>query len=152
MEALGVAASVAGLVSLAIQIPKVIDTAVSIRSAPEEALQLSKTVNALVATLQKLEAFLKTDEARDMTLADDSALTVAISACQTRVLELSKKLRSQSPAGSSDNTPEKSVSGSIKSALSRFRWPFDKKQCQELISELHAMQSTFEFCLVMKNW
>ncbi|ETS75072.1 hypothetical protein PFICI_13556 [Pestalotiopsis fici W106-1] len=71
MEALGAAASIAGLVSLAIEIPKLIDTINSIKSAPGEALQLSSTVDALIATLQKLESFLKTDEAREMHLADD---------------------------------------------------------------------------------
>jgi precorrin-6B methylase 1 len=149
MEALGAAASVAGLVSLAIEIPKLIDTAISIRSAPDEAKQLSQTAGALITTLQRLEAFLKTDEARDLDMAADSALTVSISACQSRVLALSKKLRSHSPQATGSGS---SGLPSIKAAATRFRWPFDKTECLSLISEIHAMQSTFEFCLIMKNW
>ncbi|KAF7551889.1 hypothetical protein G7Z17_g4705 [Cylindrodendrum hubeiense] len=148
MEALGVAASVAGLISLAVEIPKLIDTAISIRSAPDEAKQLSQTADTLITTLQRLEEFLKTDEARDMNMADDSALIVSISACQDRILTLSKKLRSYSPrvSGSSPLGLH-----SIKTTAIKFRWPLDKTECMTLISEIHAMQSTFEFCLVIKN-
>lgn len=147
MEVLGAAASVAGLISLALEVPKIIDTVISIQAAPEESRELSKTASALVETLKKLETFLKTEEARDMEVADDSALLVSISVCQKRILDLSRKFRSQS-----DPTPNKPASKRIKTAISRFRWPFDKKECLELISELHAMESTFQFCLVMKNW
>jgi MFS-type transporter involved in bile tolerance (Atg22 family) len=57
MEALRVAVSVAGLISLAVQIPKLIDTAVVIRSAPDEAKLLSQTVEALIAAIKRLEEF-----------------------------------------------------------------------------------------------
>lgn len=150
MEALGAAASVAGLISLAVEIPKLIDTAISIWSAPEEAKQLSKTTDALIMTLWNLERFLKTDDAQAMNMAGDSALTVSISACQSRVLDLSKKLRSQTSTTSA--APAQAAGSRIKTAISRFRWPFEKKECLAIISELHAMQSTFEFCLVMRNW
>ncbi|RYP48833.1 hypothetical protein DL768_005341 [Monosporascus sp. mg162] len=140
--------SVAGLISLAIEIPRLIDTAISIRSAPDEAKQLSKTVEALITTLQRLEAFLKTHEARDMKMADDSALIVPISACKDRVLSLSKKLPSHSPQGSG---PAPLGLRSIKTTATRFRWPLDKKECLTFVSEIHAMQSTFESCLIIKN-
>ena len=150
MEVLGAVASVAGLISLAMEIPKIIDAAASIRSAPEEAKQLSNTVGALVITLQKLESFLKTDEAMEMNLANDSALNMSISACQTQILNLSKRLRSRSsPSSESCND---SASKKVKATIFNFRWPYDKKECLEIISEIHAMQSTFEFCLVMENW
>ncbi|KAK3321417.1 hypothetical protein B0T19DRAFT_478518, partial [Cercophora scortea] len=150
MEALAAAASVAGLISLANEIPKLIDTAISIWSAPEEAKQLSVTTDTLVMTLRKLEVFLKTDEARDMNMASDSALVVSLSACQNRVLELSKKLRSQSSTGSAAPAGT-SAKDRVKTTIARFRWPFDKKECLAVISELHAMQNTFEFCLVLNN-
>lgn len=150
MEVLGAAASVAGLISLAIEIPKIIDTAISMKSAPEEAGQLSRTVDALVAVLQRLEEFLKSDAAQDLEMAGDSGLTLTISACQDRVVDLSKKLRKQSPAGTTSSTCP--ATKRVKTALSRFQWPLDKKECLDLISQLHIMQSTFEFCLVLKNW
>ncbi|KAK0383029.1 hypothetical protein NLU13_8945 [Sarocladium strictum] len=148
MEALGAAASVAGLISLAIEIPKLIDTVLTVKAAPEEAKQLLNTANALVATLKKLEAFLKSDEARDMKLADDSGLTISISACQSRILELSKMLYSHFPKSTRTSG---SVPRTFWSPVTNFKWPFDKKHCLEVISELHAMQSTFQFCLVLKN-
>ncbi|KAK3684241.1 hypothetical protein B0T22DRAFT_444189 [Podospora appendiculata] len=150
MEALAAAASVAGLISLANEIPKLIDTAISIWSAPEEAKQLSATTDTLVMTLRKLEVFLKTDEAKDVDMANDSALVVSLSACQNRILELSKKLRSQSSTGSAPPAGT-STKDRVKTTIARFRWPFDKKECLAVISELHAMQNTFEFCLVLKN-
>lgn len=153
MEALAAAASVAGLISLAIEIPKIIDSAATIWSAPEEATQLARTMDALISALRKLEEFLKTDEARDMGMSSDSALVIAISSCQTRILDLSKKIRSrlpaQSPSGSgSASTPQ----SKLRAAAGMLRWPLDKKECLTVISELHALQSTFEFCLVMENW
>lgn len=63
MEAFAAAASVAGLISLAIEIPKLIDSAACVWSAPDEAGQLPRTMDALVSTLRKLEVFLKTSEA-----------------------------------------------------------------------------------------
>ncbi|TPX09857.1 uncharacterized protein E0L32_008879 [Thyridium curvatum] len=149
MEVLGAAASVAGLISLAIEIPKIIDTAISMKSAPEEAGQLSRTVDALVTVLQRLEEFLKSDAAQDLEMAGDSGLTLTISACQDRVVDLSKKLRKQSLAGTTSSTCP--ATKRVKTALSKFQWPLDKKECLDLISQLHIMQSTFEFCLVIKN-
>ncbi|KAK7419848.1 hypothetical protein QQZ08_010682 [Neonectria magnoliae] len=148
MEALGVAASVAGLISLAVEIPKLIGTAISIRSAPDEAKKLCQTAEVLVATLQRLEAFLKTDEARDLKMAEDSALVVSISVCQDRMLSLCKKLRSQLPEAS--GSPHSGLQN-IKNVAVRFRWSLDKTECLALVSEIHAMQSTFEFCLIIKN-
>lgn len=146
MEALGAAASVAGLISLAVELPQLIDTARSIYAAPEEAAQLSTTVAALVSTLEQLEEFLKTEEARELTLAHDSALIVAISACQSRVLEISKKLQSHHEPSRCSGREK------VKNAVRKFRWPYDKKGCMEVVAEVQAMQSTFKFCLVMKNW
>lgn len=153
MEALGAAASVAGLISLAIEIPKLLNTAICIWSAPEEANQLSRTIDGMIVTLKKLEAFLKTSEARDMGMADDSALTIAISSCQTRVLDLSRKLRASATTPATTPVPAAQAAGAkLKKAVAMLRWPLDKKECLEIISELHALQSTFEFCLVMENW
>lgn len=150
MEALGAAASVAGLISLTLEVPKLINALTRIRSAPEEAEQMSKTAGALVATLQKLEAFLKTDAAREMRIADDSALVVSLSVCQNKVLDLSRKLRSQSYA--TPDPSDNAASKALKAAAIRIRWPLDRKECFEIISELHAMECTFQFCLVMQNW
>jgi len=47
MEAFAAAASVAGLISLAIRIPKLIDSAACVWSAPDEAGQLSRMTDAL---------------------------------------------------------------------------------------------------------
>ena len=154
MEAFAAAASVAGLISLAIEIPKLIDSAACVWSAPGEASQLSRTMDALVSTLRKLEVFLKTSEAGEMGIAVDSALTIALSDCQTRILELARKIRSrlsgQSPANPAPSM--RSAAAQMKKAVAMLRWPFDKKECLAVISELHALQSTFEFCLVMENW
>lgn len=150
MEALGVAASVAGLISLALEVPKLIDTLVRIRSAPEEAREMSKTAGVLVATLQKLEAFLKTEDAREMKIEDDSALIVSLSVCQSKVLDLSKKLRSHSCAAPVPSS--NAASKALKAAATRIRWPLDRKECFEIISELRAMECTFQFCLVLQNW
>lgn len=150
MEALGVAASVAGLISLALEVPKLIDALIRIRSAPEEAREMSKTAGVLVATLQKLEAFLKTEDAREMKIEDDSALIVSLSVCQSKVLDLSKKLRSQS--GAAPLPSSNAASKALKTAATRIRWPLDRKECFGIISELRAMECTFQFCLVLQNW
>lgn len=148
MEALGAAASVAGLISLALEIPKIIDTIITIKSAPEEAKQFLQTVAALVATLQRLEAFLKSDEAEDLELKDDSILTVLISVCKDRVLPLLKKLRSHLPKTSGTRLPGLKA---VKETATRLRWPFDKTECLSLVTEINAMQNSFEFCLSMQN-
>lgn len=142
----------AGLISLALEVPKLIDAIIRIRSAPEEAMEMSKTTRALIATLQRLEAFLKTEDAREMNIADDSALTVSLSVCQSKILDLSRKLRSQSQPGAASNISSNAASKVLKAAATRIRWPIDRKECLEIISELHAMECTFQFCLVIQNW
>ncbi|RSM04101.1 hypothetical protein CEP52_007073 [Fusarium oligoseptatum] len=149
MEALGAAASVAGLVSLALEVPKIIDTIITIKSAPEEAKQLLETVSVLVATLQRLEAFLKSDKAEDLELKDDSILPVLISICKDRVLSLLKKLRSHLPKTSSTRFPSLKT---VKETATKLRWPFDKTECLNLVAEISAMQNAFEFCLAMQNY
>jgi len=40
----------------------------------------------------------------------------------------------------------------MKKAVAMLQWPSNKKECLAVISELRALQSTFEFCLVVENW
>lgn len=150
MEALGAAASVAGLISLALEVPKLINALIRIHSAPEEAKEMSKTASDMVAILKELENFLKTEAAKEMNIEDDSALIVTLAACQSKVLDLSKKLRSQSCADA--NPSSNAASKAFKAAATRIRWPLDRKECLGIISELRAMQCTFQYCLLLKNW
>lgn len=76
-----------------------------------------------------------------MGIAVDSALTIALSDCHTRILELARKIRSrlsgQSPANPAPSL--RSTAAQMKKAVAMLRWPFDKKECLAVISERHAL-------------
>jgi hypothetical protein len=91
MDPFTISTGLAGFLSLALEIIKILSTYISaIKSAPEDANNFLLEVTALRHVLDQLVKFPRTDVKRDF--ASTSALYVAIMACQQYIEDLYKKL------------------------------------------------------------
>jgi hypothetical protein len=91
MDPFTVSTGVAGFLSLAIEITKILSTYISdVKSAPEDAKTLLAEVTALCSVLEDLVKFLRYDFKGNFT--PTSTLYAAILACQKEIQNLSKKL------------------------------------------------------------
>jgi hypothetical protein len=91
MDPFTISTRLAGFLSLAFEVTKILTTYVSdAKSASEEARGLLIEVSALYNVLDQLVNFLRNDVTGDFT--PTSALYVAIMVCQTHIGELYKKI------------------------------------------------------------
>jgi hypothetical protein len=144
MDPFTISTGLAGFLSLAFEITKILTAYVSdVKSAPEEARGLLSEVSALCNVLDQLVNFLRNDVKGNFTLS--SALYVAIMACQTHIGELYKKI---------EKLQIRSSDGKISKIINRttIAWPFLKDEYQSTLVALHRFAQTFQFSLSIKNW
>jgi hypothetical protein len=135
-EALGIVSGVAGLLSLTIELSKILTGFVNdIRSAPDDVQGLITEVNLFKNVLKQLDELVKKDPGRyNDNFKPDSALFQSIKNCNSRVESLIQKL----------NSP-----GS--QAIKRLKWPFRKEECQSTVGMLHRFTQMFSLSLDINN-
>jgi hypothetical protein len=103
MDPLSLSASIAGLLSLSLEVTKILTNFLStVKSAPSEANSLTTEVTALSQVLETLVEVLRSDDSEVTTFDEQSILCSIISACQEHIGSLFKtitKLRSVETAG-----------------------------------------------------
>jgi hypothetical protein len=144
MDPLILSASVAGLVSLALEVSKMIGAYVDdVHSATGDSRDLYAELTALHQVLEKLVAFLRGDGARSgLSFKNTSVLSSAISVCEEKIKELYKKFDKWQDAQDSKMTRLKE----------KLRWPLQKEDCEKSIRFLRRFTQTFQFSLTIDNW
>ncbi|KAI5785324.1 hypothetical protein FPQ18DRAFT_351459 [Pyronema domesticum] len=142
MDAFTISTGVAGFLSLALEISKILKAYVDgVKSAPEEARNLLVEVTALCHALEQLMRFLRKDYKGNF--AETSALVVAIEACRDQITELYKKIEKI------EVSCEKSK---IAQVMERLKWPLRKEDYDSTISTVQRFTQTFQFSLTISNW
>jgi uncharacterized protein Yka (UPF0111/DUF47 family) len=142
MDAFTISTGVAGFLSLALEISKILKAYVDgVKSAPEEARNLLAEVTALCQALKQLMRFLEEDY--NGNFADTSALVVAIEAYKDQITKLYKKIKKI------EVSCEKSK---IAQVMERLKWPLCKEDYDSTISTVQRFTQTFQFSLTMANW
>jgi uncharacterized protein Yka (UPF0111/DUF47 family) len=142
MDAFTISTGVAGFLSLALEISKILKAYVDgVKSAPEEARNLLAEVTALCHALEQLMRFLRKDYKGNF--AETSALVVAIEACKDQITELYKKIEKI------EVNCEKSK---IAQVMERLKWPLRKEYYDRTISNVQRFTQTFQFSLTISNW
>ncbi|KAI5814530.1 hypothetical protein BZA77DRAFT_345631 [Pyronema omphalodes] len=140
MDPVGFAASVAGLVSLAIEVTKILNAYVhDVKDAPQEASELNTKVTVLSHVLRKLVDTLQSDDMQAVTIDEHSFLSSVVSSCEHHVKFVYKniaKLRDTSK---------------VKALMGRVSWPFQKEECLRSIETLHRYTQTVEHLLAISN-
>lgn len=140
MDPLSVAASVASLVGLSIEVVKVIgEYYTSAKNAPKH-IRISKTgLESLSIILERLELVLRSDKIRCNSFSFDisSVLTTALISCEKKIREVSSKL-------------ERPKDNSASRMWERLKWPLGEREVQKLLDTLRRY--IFQFSLTVEGW
>ncbi|KAI5818432.1 hypothetical protein BZA77DRAFT_15156 [Pyronema omphalodes] len=142
MDAFTISTGVAGFLSLALEISKILKSYVDgVKSAPEEAHTLLTNVTALCHVLEQLVRFLRKDNKGNF--ANTSAMVAAIEACKDQITQLYKKI---------ENIEVSSDKSKITQVMERLKWPLRKEDYDNTISTVQRFTQTFQFSLTISNW
>ncbi|KAI5818441.1 hypothetical protein BZA77DRAFT_342841 [Pyronema omphalodes] len=141
MDAFTISTGVAGFLSLALEISKILKSYVDgVKSAPEEAHTLLTNVTALCDVLEQLVRFLRKDYKGNF--ANTSAMAAAIEACKDQITQLYKKI---------ENIEVSSDKSKITQVMERLKWPLRKEDYDNTISTVQRFTQTFQFSLTISN-
>jgi hypothetical protein len=139
MNPLSLSASIAGLLSLSLEVTKILTNFLStVKSAPSEANSLTTEVTALSQVLETLVEILRSDDSEVTTFDEQSILCSIISACQEHI-------------GSLFKTITKLRSGEMAGVLGRLAWPYKKEDCLNSAQILHRYVRTPQVLLIKSN-
>ena len=140
MDPLSLAASVAGLVSLVLQVSGTIGAyCKSVKEAPKSVQEISLELLLLVSALQQLEYFLKNQPLKQSAFDQSSLLATALISCRDSIDGIASKLQG----------PKKD---SRFPTLDRLKWPFEENEIQKRLEALRRCTSTFQFSLTVEGW
>lgn len=136
MDALTLATSVAGLLSLAIQVSQILSDQIrTVANAPQDAQDLLDELQLLRQVLTSLEAFLKAQAAKGYVFEGTSVLVNAIRGCGDKItavkLRLEKLVRKQGVA----------------QLIERGKWFYDHAERHDLVTSLHRYLGMFQISL-----
>jgi Fungal N-terminal domain of STAND proteins len=139
ISALGLAANVAGLVSLTIEVSQLLaDYLVSVKNASVNVKALNEEYVTLQHVLMQLSAFLRSDNAKSNLFQGTSVLRLTIESCQGNVQGIATKL--------------KTSKHKMTRALEKLRWPFEEKEISKHIDRIRKHVAIFQFSLTVENW
>ena len=140
MDPFSVAASVAGLVSLTLEMSQTVyHYYKAVKDAPKSIQEIQQELSLLHSTLQQLEDLLRGPYLNESSFAQSSVLTTAVNSCIQTIGEISAKLA----------PPKSDRLSRTKEAL---KWPFSEKEVQKRLEALRRYTSTFQFSLNVEGW
>ncbi|KAI5798542.1 hypothetical protein FPQ18DRAFT_123346 [Pyronema domesticum] len=140
MDPLSISAVVAGLLSLALENPRILKAYIGdAKSASEEARNLLMEVSSLCHVLDQLVRLLRKDIKDNF--EPTSAMVVAINACQQQIHGLYQKIAKL-------EVHEKGITRIIE----RMKWPLRIDDYQTTVSMLQRFLQMFRFSLTVANW
>jgi hypothetical protein len=136
IDPLTAATSVAGLLSLAVQVSQILSDQIgTVKNAPKDAQDLLDEFQLLRQVLTSLEAFLREQALKGHSFKETSVLINAIRGCGEKItsvkLRLEKLVRKQGFA----------------QMIERGKWYYDHGEHQELVTSLHRYLGIFQISL-----
>jgi Fungal N-terminal domain of STAND proteins len=136
IDPLTAATSVAGLLSLVIQVSQILyEQVYTVKNAPKDAQELLDEFELLRKVLRSLEEFLRTQALQGHSFKETSVLVSAIRGCDNKInavkLRVEKLVRKQGFA----------------QILERGKWYYEHDEHQELITSLHRYLAMFQISL-----
>ncbi|KAI5789569.1 hypothetical protein FPQ18DRAFT_43339 [Pyronema domesticum] len=154
MSPLSIAASVAGFLSLAIELTKIISTYVAdVKSAPSDASALRTEITALCKVLKMVEGILRSDKING-TFDEQSILYSIINACQRHFTTVYEKLatlpydkeNSRRSTGIMARITYSIKKDKVKETMARITWPLKKEECQQAFKSCTVIFKHWKFC------
>ena len=136
MDPFSLATGVAGLLPLALQLIKLTNSYIDeIRNAPDYIANLKQELSALAEVLDRLEVFLKTEEAKGTAFDDFAVLCKTRDACHERMTPLAAKLEASQEGGKASGL------------FHRIKWPLKSEATVAVTQDLSRYAATFHFAL-----
>lgn len=140
MDPLSVAASVAGLVALTLEVSRRVGSFYqAAKEAPNRIRDVQEELSLIHSVLQQLNSLLQSAEMKTSSFALSSVLTKPLTSCAGSVESISAKL-------------QRPKQGSLSRAKEAFRWPFNEKDIVQILETLRRHTSTFQFSLTIEGW
>ncbi|KAI5814511.1 hypothetical protein BZA77DRAFT_283487, partial [Pyronema omphalodes] len=140
MDPLSFSASVAGLLSIAIEVTEILTAyGHDVKDAPKDASELNIKVSILCNVLEALVSTLRSDNTQTITIGEQSFLYCVISSCELHVKLIYK------------NIMKLRDTNTLKALKGRLSWPFQKEECLRSIQTLHQYSQTIGQLLVLSN-
>lgn len=140
MDPLSVAASVAGLMSLTLEVLRRVESFYqAAKEAPNRIRDVQEELSLMHSALQQLSSLLASAEMKTSSFALSSVLTTALTSCGQSIESISAKLQ----------RPKQGSLARVKEAL---RWPFNEDEILRMLETLRRHTSTFQFSLTIESW
>jgi len=141
MDPLSLAANVAGLTSLTLEVSKFTASYIeSVKNAPRESLQLAEELSALARALSDLDQFLVSQNHGSMRFGNTSALVTAATSCRDSLSMLHVTLTKLL-----DRTEGRKW-------YRRAIWPWKGPGHLKVVTALHRFTDIFHFSLSISGW
>jgi hypothetical protein len=139
LSAIGLAANVAGLVSLAIEVSGLLaDYTVSVKNVSSSMKVLREELTSVQDVLKQLSSFLHNGDAAGQSFQKTSVLCLTLASCAADVHDMAAKLR---------------LSKNIMArTIEKLHWPFEENEVAKYNDRLRKHVSIFQFSLTMENW
>ena len=147
-EAVGLAASIAGLVAVALKVSGLCHEYFSeVMDAQEDIKRLVSEISALASLLEPLSA---PAEASKISQASDSnSISQLVQQCTEMLARLQGKLQHLSNTGRRPNSKTQRFRNLIGSSKSSLKWPFKKEGTQERIQAIERLKTAVTLKLQM---
>ena len=141
MDGVSVASSIAGLVTLALQVGGTIAIYVNaIRERSKNVKELQDELLLLGEVLSNLRDFINNRAADGQSFDSFSVLSKAIRDCRQRIERIGDRLKPPPDAGR------------IARAIDQLRWPFEQREVMQMVENLRRYGQTFQFAFTIEGF
>ncbi|OAP63558.1 hypothetical protein AYL99_02785 [Fonsecaea erecta] len=140
MDGVSAASSVAGLVTLALQVSATIAMYVgAIKERTNTIRDLHDELLLLGEVLSGLRDFMESEKIKGRALDTQSVLSQAIRDCRHRMERIGDRLKP-------------STGGKLARAIDQLKWPFEQREVMQMVDNLRRYTQTFQFAFTMEGF
>lgn len=139
MDPLSIAASVAGLVSLTLEVSRTVGTyCKSVKNTRKDVQDTAQELASMYEILHQLDELLRSQQLKTK-IDSNSVLAKAITVCGNSIKKISSKIQTLESDG-------------LARVWEKLKWPFNEKEMQNLLATLRKCAATFQFSLTIEGW
>ena len=140
MDPLSLAASVAGLVSITIELSGAIHSyCKAVKDARKDVQEMAQELVVMGDLLHQLEEHIRSPHLKTKAFDQSSVLATALSLCGNSIERISTKVHMLRLDG-------------IGGIWEKLKWPFTEKDMQKALATLRRCAATFQFSLTIEGW
>ena len=140
MDPISLAASVAGLMSLTLEVSHTVRTyCKSVKDARKDVLDIAQELGSLQDILYQLGQVLHSHRLQGNLFDSASVLTTALNTCSEGINKISSKVQAMENDG-------------FARVWEKLKWPFSEKEMLKFLATLQRCAATFQFALTIEGW